>query len=312
MTASARTVTVATTSGGMPVYDARPADTPAGAVVVIQEAFGVNDHIEDVTRRFASAGYRAVAPHLFYRTGDPALSYDDLPAIWPHMQGLTEQGLVDDIDATLGYLEDDAGLAPARIGIVGFCMGGSVTVLAATRRHLGAAVSFYGGGVTEGRFGMPPLVELATGLQTPWLGLYGGQDQGIPVEAANALHAAAMQSGVPNDMVIYPDAGHGFHCDQRAASYDAAAATDAWSRTLAWFGESTSHKSLGPVMRWVAPPFDLQGATPELASWRSRRLTGLLDLRLRAAEGLLDERRRRRVGIRLRCAVPRLRRPERT
>jgi carboxymethylenebutenolidase len=242
MTASASTVTVATTSGDMPVYDARPADAPAGAVVVIQEAFGVNGHIEDVARRFADAGYRAVAPHIFHRTGDPALSYDDLAAIGPHMQGLTEQGLVDDIDATLGYLEDPAGFAPARIGIVGFCMGGSVTVLAATRRHLGAAVSFYGGGVTEGRFGMPPLVELASGLQTPWLGLYGGQDQGIPVEAAQALHAAAKQSGVPNDMVIYPDAGHGFHCDQRPANYNAPAAADAWSRTLAWFAEHVAQE----------------------------------------------------------------------
>jgi carboxymethylenebutenolidase len=206
-------------------------------VIVIQEAFGVTPHIEEVARRFASAGYRAVAPHLFYRTGDPALSYDNLEEIWPHLKELRGDQILDDIDAALGYLEDAAGLATARVAVVGFCMGGSVTALSAAKRRFGAAVSFYGGGVQEGRFGMPPLLELAPGFQTPWLGLYGGQDEGIPVAQAEALRDAAKQASVPTDLVVYPDAGHGFHCTDRAKSYHEASAQDAWTRTLAWLGE---------------------------------------------------------------------------
>jgi carboxymethylenebutenolidase len=235
MTDQAGTVIVATPDGAMPVYDARPDGTPRGAVLVVQEAFGVNDHIEDVTRRFAAAGYRAVAPHIFHRSGDPVLSYTDREAIWEHMKVLTREGLLADIDATLGYLADE-GFTADRVGVVGFCMGGSVTALAAAERSLGAAVSFYGGGVAEGRFGIAPLVELAPSFRTPWLGLYGGADQGIPVEQAEALGSAAKSAGVRTDMVIYPEAGHGFHCDARE-SYHAESAADAWQRTLAWFAE---------------------------------------------------------------------------
>jgi carboxymethylenebutenolidase len=116
-------------------------------------------------------------------------------------------------------------------------MGGTVSFLAGARRRLGAAVSFYGGGVAEGRFGMPPLVELAPSLQTPWLGLYGDQDPSIPVEQAEALREAAGRASVPTELVRYPEAGHGFHCDDRPSAYHEASAADAWSRTLSFFGE---------------------------------------------------------------------------
>ena len=209
-------VTVNTADGPMNVYDAHPPrsdDTVAGGVIVIQEAFGVNPHIQDVTRRFAAAGYRAVAPHLFHRTGDPELSYDDLPAVMEHMKALSPEGLLADVDATVGYLQSAADLPNNRVAIVGFCMGGSVAAIVAANRRLGAAVSFYGGGVAEGRFGAPPLVELAPQFVTPWLGLYGGQDQGIPVEQAEALRDAATKSPVPTSFTLYPEAQHGFHCD---------------------------------------------------------------------------------------------------
>jgi carboxymethylenebutenolidase len=238
---TAETVRLSTPDGAMPAYDASPAgDEPGaalGGVVVIQEAFGVNDHIEDVARRFAAAGYRALAPHLFHRTGDPELSYDHMPAVLEHMQALKADTLLADIDASLEFLQQSAGLAPDRVGVVGFCMGGSVAALVAARRRIGAAVSFYGGGVAEGRFGMPPLVELGPEFVTPWLGLYGGRDQGIPVEQAEALRVAAQKASVPTDLVLYPDAEHGFHCDARPAVYNADAAADAWRRTLGWLGE---------------------------------------------------------------------------
>jgi len=229
----ASTVTVKTADGEMGVYDAEPDGDALGAVIVIQEAFGVNDHIEDVTRRFAAQGYRAVAPHLFYRTGDPVIGYGDYEKIMPHFQALSMEGLLGDLDATIDHLEE-AGFGLRQIGIVGFCMGGTVTFLASAKRPLGAGVTFYGGGVAEGRFGMPALVDLAADLQTPWLGLFGDQDQGIPVEHVEQLRAAVAEASVDAEIVRYPDAGHGFHCDMRE-SYHEASAKDAWERTLAWF-----------------------------------------------------------------------------
>jgi carboxymethylenebutenolidase len=231
----ATTVNLATSDGDMALYDAEPDGAPRGAVVVLQEAFGVNDHIEDVTRRFAQAGYRAVAPHLFHRSGDPALDYGNFEKIMPHMQALSEAGLLEDLDVTLAYLAD-GGFAPSAVGVVGFCMGGSVTFLAAVRRALGAAVTFYGGGVAEGRFGMPPLVEMAPEVKTPWLGHFGDEDQGIPVDQVEALRAAAATAPVPTEIVRYAGAGHGFHCDARPDSYHDESAHDAWKRTLDWFG----------------------------------------------------------------------------
>src|SRR5438445_12134809 len=152
-------------------------DGPAkGGIVVIQEAFGVNDHIEDVAGRFAAEGWLAVAPHLFHRTGDPALGYGDLSVVMPHMQALTADGVLADVDAALDHL-DHQGIPRQRTGVVGFCMGGTVTLLTSARRDVVAAVTFYGGGVTEGRFGFGPLVEEASKLRAPWLGLYGDLDQ---------------------------------------------------------------------------------------------------------------------------------------
>jgi len=229
----ATTVTLKTPDGAMGLYDAEPEGEARGAVIVAQEAFGVNPHIEDVTRRLASAGYRAVAPHLFHRTGDPVIEYGDYDKIMPQFAGLSEAGVLNDIDASIAYLEA-AGFPLGSIGIVGFCMGGTVAFLASVRRSLGAGVTFYGGGVTEGRFGMKPTVELAPELPTPWLGLYGDEDQGIPPEQVEALRAAAAKAKVPTEIVRYPGAGHGFHCDMRP-DYHPDAAADAWRRTLAWF-----------------------------------------------------------------------------
>lgn len=211
----------------------RPAGTPRGGVLVVQEAFGVNDHIEDVAGRFAAEGWLAVAPHLFHRTGDPELGYDDGPAIMEHFGALTADGILADLDVALSALAAE-GIEARRVGIVGFCMGGTVALAAATRRDLGASVTFYGGGVTTGRFGFGPLVEEAPALRAPWLGLFGDLDDGIPVEEVEALREAAARSGQPTEVVRYPDAGHGFHCDQRADHHEPSA-RDAWGRTLEWF-----------------------------------------------------------------------------
>ena len=212
-----------------------PDGPPNGGIVVVQEAFGVNSHIEDVARRLAAEGWLTVAPHLFHRSGDPTFGYDDMSVVMPHMQALTAEGVLADIDAALDHLKAQ-GIPPERVGVVGFCMGGTVALVTAARRPVGAAVTFYGGGVTEGRFGFPPLIEEATRLRAPWLGLYGDLDQGIPVEGVEQLRQEAGGSGQATEVVRYPEAGHGFHCDQRA-SFEAKSAEDAWARTLAWFNE---------------------------------------------------------------------------
>jgi carboxymethylenebutenolidase len=212
-----------------------PTGEPKGAIVVVQEAFGVNDYIEDVAQRLADAGWLAVAPHLFHRTGDAVVSYDDFSQVIPHMTALTADGIFADIDTALDHIAA-AGIGSERTGVVGFCMGGTVALVTAVRRDVGAAVSFYGGGVAAGRFGFGPLVEEAPNLRAPWLGLYGDLDQGIPVEDVERLRVAAASADVPTELVRYPDAGHGFHCDRRA-DYHPSSAEDAWKRTLDWFDQ---------------------------------------------------------------------------
>jgi carboxymethylenebutenolidase len=215
-----------------PIYEAADSGVPKGAVVVIQEAFGVNDHIQDVAERFAAEGYRAVAPHLFHRSGDPVIPYEDFDTAMKHLRKLTADGVAEDMNAAYGHLRED-GFEDARIAVVGFCMGGTVALIEAARLPLGAAVTFYGGGIVKGRFGAPALKDLAPQLKTPWLGCYGDRDKGIPPEQVEQLREAAAQASVDTEIVRYPDAGHGFHCDARAA-YHQASAHDAWSRTLAW------------------------------------------------------------------------------
>lgn len=204
-----------------------------GGVIVVQEAFGVNDHIEDICERLAHEGWLAVAPHFYHRTGDPKFGYDNFLEVAPHMKALKADEILEDVDAGLAHLTE-SGITPSATGIVGFCMGGTVALVVDARRELGAAVTFYGGGVTEGRFGFGPLVEEATHLRAPWLGLFGDLDNGIPIESVEQLRIAAASSGVVTEVVRFPEADHGFNCDRRA-SYNESAAHSAWELTLAWF-----------------------------------------------------------------------------
>jgi carboxymethylenebutenolidase len=227
-------ITIETADGPMPAYEASPERAARGAILVIQEAFGVTPHIQDIARRLADAGWFAVAPALFHRDGSPVLEYDDFDSVMPLMGNLSAEGLTVDVDAALDHFEA-RDFAPARMGVVGFCMGGSVTFYAATLRAVGAAVTYYGGGVLEGRFGLPSLVDLAPKLQAPWLGLYGDLDKGIPSAQVEQLRDAVKGARVPTEIVRYPDADHGFNCDDRPAVFNPEASADAWKRTLAWF-----------------------------------------------------------------------------
>ena len=232
-----RTFTLDTPDGAMPLFEAGPDDSARGAVIVIQEAFGVNNHIQDVVGRCADGGYHAVAPHLFHRTGSPAYGYDDFTVVIPHVLALTDEGLLSDVRAALDHLRA-SGWADRQIGVVGFCLGGRVTFLVAGHEALGAAVGFYGGGVVTGRTAsMPALLDLVPGMRTPWLGLFGDADGSIPIEDVERLrHELNSMADVDTAIVRYPDAAHGFHCDVRD-SFDEATATDAWRRTLEWFDD---------------------------------------------------------------------------
>lgn len=219
----------------MRAHEAVPDNGASTAVIVIPEAFGLNGHIEDVTERFAAAGHHAVGLDIFHRSGGGTAPYDNFEKVLPLFEGLTDTGLLDDIDAAREHLHQ-AGIADPSIGIVGFCLGGRTTFLAALHRSLGAAVGFYGGGIVTGRFPQfPPLVEESAALQTPWLGLFGDADQGIPVDDVELLRATLDEgTSVDHEIVRFAGAEHGFHCDQRPA-YHPEAAADAWQRTLAWF-----------------------------------------------------------------------------
>jgi carboxymethylenebutenolidase len=228
----AATVSVEGADSQMELFEASPSGDARGAVVVIQEAFGITDHIEDVCRRFAAEGYYAVAPHLFHRTGDPIIEYDDIEGVMPHVMRLNAGDLEADLKATIEHVTG-AGFAPGQIAVVGFCMGGTIALFAAASYGLGAAVTFYGGGIAQSRFGLAPLVDQVRDLQTPWLGMYGDQDLSIPVDEVEWLRTATESAPKPAEVVRYPDANHGFHCDARD-SYHEESAKDGWQRTLRW------------------------------------------------------------------------------
>lgn len=230
-------LTVGPPGAPVPAVAARPAEA-RGGVVVLQEAFGLTSHIRSICDRLAAAGYHAVAPALYHREGAPVVDYSRMDQAQPLMATLRADELEADIASSAAYL-NDAGFRPAQVAVLGFCLGGSVALYAATVLDFGAAVTFYGGGVSAGRFEMPPLKDLGPAIRCPWLGLFGAQDHTIPPEDVEALRAAVAKSPADTDLVCYPEAGHGFNCDERA-SFVPAAAADAWQRTLAFLNERLS------------------------------------------------------------------------
>ena len=224
-----------TADGPMEVIHASPAEAPRGGVVVVQEAFGLTGHIERVTIAAAEAGYMAIAPALFHRSTEQVFGYGDFDRLGPVIMALTAEGIESDVDAAFAELARH-GIDETRFGIMGFCMGGTITLATAARRRLGAAITFYGSGIGESRFGLPSGLDSATRLQTPWLGLYGDLDEHIPIDEVEQLRVAAATAPVDTEVVRYVDADHGFHCDERP-SFQAEASADAWARTLQFLAE---------------------------------------------------------------------------
>jgi len=228
------TIQLDTPDGPMTTLRTMPAGEPRGGVVVVQEAFGLTGHITRVTQALAADGWIAVAPALFHRSEEQVFDYGDYEKLGPVMMSLSTDTITDDVDAALAELTR-LGVPSDRQGIIGFCMGGSVTLATAARLQLGAAVTFYGGGLTQSRFGLPSGLEAAAQLRTPWLGLYGDLDKNISSDDVDRVRAVAASAAVDTDVVRYPEADHGFHCDERPAFHPGSSA-DAWARTLAFLG----------------------------------------------------------------------------
>lgn len=221
--------TLRTQDGPMKLYVARPEHPNGCAVIVLQEAFGVNDHIQDVTRRFATRGYVAMAPQMFHRTGTDVVPYADHTQVMPLIGALGAEQIGIDIGAVVEHLHDSEGLEPAQIAIVGFCFGGRAAFTAATLTPgLGAAAVFYGPGIAAGPHAV---LDRVGALTAPLVMHVGGQDPTIPNEQVDAIHAAMRNSGTEFACYVYPDAGHAFACDARPHMYVAQDARIAWDRT---------------------------------------------------------------------------------
>jgi carboxymethylenebutenolidase len=224
------TTQVATGSGTMPAFLARPkGDGRWPAALVIQEAFGLNEHIKDVTRRIAAEGYVALAPDLYWRGGKGrTVGYEELPAALELMQSLRDDEVVTDVGAAVAHLGGQPFVRADRVGITGFCLGGRVSYLAACELggKLAACAPFYGGGIP---------VDKTPKLGCPVLAFFGEKDPWIPLDDVEALRKALQHERKVGEVIVYPGADHGFFCNERP-SYQEAAARDAWKRLLEFFG----------------------------------------------------------------------------
>ncbi|MBG6074313.1 dienelactone hydrolase family protein [Polaromonas sp. CG_9.11] len=224
------------------VYAAPAGKTNLPVILVVQEIFGVHEYIADTARRFARAGYLAIAPELYARQGDP-LVYGEVAKLMAEIVSkVPDAQVMADLDGAVKWAGNNGGDL-RKVGITGFCWGGRITWLyAGQSRHVKAGVAWYGrlvgtpSALTPGH----PL-DLAANLKAPVLGLYGGQDGGIPLTTVNQMKDALAQAGIQgnaaaraSEFVVYPDAPHAFHADYRP-SYRQDAAEDGFRRALDWF-----------------------------------------------------------------------------
>ena len=221
--------------GAVPAYRAAPQGrTGVPLVLVVQEIFGVHEYIRDVCRRLAKLGYLAIAPELYFRQGDPS-KIESVPEILQNIVSkVPDAQVMSDLDAVAAWAGTNGG-DPARLAITGFCWGGRITWLyAAHNPGLKAGVAWYGrlDGVPSEMNPKHPL-DVAASLNAPVLGLYGGQDQGIPLTDVEAMRDALESAGAKSEIIVYPDAPHAFHADYRP-SFRQADAEDGWQKLKDW------------------------------------------------------------------------------
>ena len=229
-------VKVPVADGSIPAYRAMPnKGGPFPTVLVVQEVFGVHEHIKDLCRRLAKLGYFAIAPELYARQGDPS-KYTDIPTLISEIvvKVPTDQ-VMSDLDATEAYAKSTGKADTSKLAVTGFCWGGFATwMYAAHNPDLKAAVAWYGTDRKTSEIVPKNPVDIAGSVKCPVLAFYGGQDQSIPQDTIDKRQAACKAAGKTCEVKVYPDAPHGFNADYRP-SYRPDDAKDAWSRMLAWF-----------------------------------------------------------------------------
>jgi carboxymethylenebutenolidase len=230
-------VKIPVADGEVPAYRAMPASGgPFPVVLVVQEIFGVHEHIKDICRRLAKLGYLAIAPELYARQGDVSKLTDINEIISKVVSKVPDKQVMDDLDATVAWAKKSGKGNTDKIAVTGFCWGGRIVWLyAAHNPNLKAGVAWYGRlvGPAEDLHPKHPL-DLAASLKAPVLGLYGGSDMGIPNDTVEKMQAALKEAKQPSEIVLYPDTPHGFHADYRP-SYRANEAADGWKRLVEWF-----------------------------------------------------------------------------
>lgn len=240
---SAETITTDTTGlvagevkiGDMPAYRAMPdGKGPFALVLVVHEIFGVHEHIKDVCRRLAKAGYMAVAPELFARQGDVS-KLQGFEEILKVVGKVPDEQVMKDLDATTAWAKKTGKVDDDRVAITGFCWGGRIVWLYAARASLKAGAAWYGRishAVNANQTKTP--LDVGAKLKAPVLGLYGGRDAGIPLTHVELMHRELASGKSGSEIQVYPEAEHAFFADYRP-SYSKAAAEDAWPKMLAWF-----------------------------------------------------------------------------
>lgn len=224
--------------GHLPAYFARPAGAgPFPVILVTEEIFGVHEYIRDICRRLAKRGYLAVAAEYYARQGNLGAMTDVHQIISEVILRAPDATMMDDMDHSVAWAALNHGDI-SHLGIIGFCRGGrQVWLYAAHSRKLRAAVAFYGPLSSPVSPVQPrTALDVAGQIHCPLLALYGGTDASIPPADRARAASVAKAAGETVEMVVYPNAGHGFHADYRP-SYDAQAAQDGWARALAWFGK---------------------------------------------------------------------------
>ena len=239
MDVSSQEVNLKTGSESMPAHLARPkSGGPYPGLVIVMEAFGLNQHIKNITDRFAAEGFVAIAPNLYFRQPNNIVQYNDLPGAFRLMGSLKQDQIVADMTAAIDLLKAQKDAKP-RFATTGFCMGGMISFLTACRNgDVNATVPFYGGGmVTARQPGTKAPIEFVSGLKAPVLAFFGGKDAFIPKTEVDTFKEALEKAGKKADIVFYPDADHGFMCDERP-SYHPEHAKEAWTKAIQFFKQN--------------------------------------------------------------------------
>jgi len=229
-------VKVPVKDGQIPAYRAMPATGSSfPTILVVQEVFGVHEWIKDICRRLAKMGYYAIAPELYARQGDPAKIGDTNQLMKEIVSKVPDRQVMSDLDAAVAYAKSSGKANTAKLGITGFCWGGRIVwMYAGHNPNLKAAVAWYGHVATRFHAGDKTALDIVPAIKAPVLGLYGGDDPGIPPDTTKKIEDAMKKAGKTVEIVTYPDAPHGFLADYRP-SYRKEASEDGWKRMTAWF-----------------------------------------------------------------------------